>query len=107
MSVVTVTNDNFETEVMNSQIPVVVDFFASWCGPCSMFAPIFEKAAAIHEGTAKFVKINIEEAKELARKNKVLSIPTVLVYKQGKVVDRQSKVLSEEELDAMLTKNSD
>lgn len=82
-----VTDENFESEVLQSDIPVIVDFFAEWCGPCKMMGPIFEEVGAKYEGKVKFVKLNVDEAKETAMKYGVMSIPTVITYKAGEVVE--------------------
>lgn len=87
MSVITITAENFENEVMNSQTPVLVDFWASWCGPCRMVSPIIEEIA--DEVTDKKIcKVNVDEQPELAEKFGVMSIPTLIVFKNGKVVNQ-------------------
>jgi thioredoxin 1 len=87
MSVLKITKENFETEVMKSDMPVLLDFWASWCGPCKMVAPIIEEVAGETEGTAKIGKVNVDEEQELAQAFKVMSIPTLVVIKNGKVVE--------------------
>ncbi|MDF2819739.1 MAG: thioredoxin [Clostridiales bacterium] len=87
MSVLKVTKENFETEVLNSDKPVLLDFWAAWCGPCRMVAPIIDEIAIETEGKAKVGKINVDEQQELASKFKVMSIPTLVVIKNGKVVE--------------------
>ena len=82
-----VTDANFEAEILKSEIPVIVDFFAEWCGPCKMMGPIFEEVGAKYEGKVKFVKLNVDEARESAMKYGVMSIPTVITYKGGEVVE--------------------
>ena len=82
-----VTDGNFEAEVAKSDIPVIVDFFAEWCGPCKMMGPIFEEVGAKYEGKVKFVKLNVDEARESAMKYSVMSIPTIITFKGGEVVD--------------------
>ena len=78
------TKDNFEEEVLKSDIPVVVDFWASWCGPCRMLAPLIKSLAEDLEGEAKVGKINIDEESELASKYNIMSVPTVMLFKDGK-----------------------
>lgn len=87
MKPITFTDDNFETEVLQSNKPVLVDFWAVWCGPCKMIAPIVEELAEEYEGKAKVGKLDVDNNQESAIKYGVRSIPTVLIFKGGKVVD--------------------
>lgn len=83
------TEENFEQEVLHSDIPVVVDFYADWCGPCKMMSPVVEKLADVYDGQVKIGKINADDAQNLAAKYGVMSIPNIVFFKNGKVVDRQ------------------
>lgn len=96
MSVVTITKENFEHEVLKSDIPVVVDFWATWCGPCKMLAPVIEELAA--EGNVKVGKINVDEEGELAVKFNVMSIPTVMLFKGGQPVKTTVGYMTKEQL---------
>jgi len=83
------TDTNFEKEVLKSDLPVLVDFWASWCGPCMMAAPVLEELSKKYEGKIKFGKVNVDENQRLAEKYGILSIPTVIVFREGKEVERQ------------------
>ena len=85
MSELIFTKENFEAEVLKSDLPVVVDFWASWCGPCRMLAPLIKSLAEDLEGEAKVGKINIDEESELASEYQIMSVPTVMLFKDGKV----------------------
>ncbi|MDD6158056.1 MAG: thioredoxin [Oscillospiraceae bacterium] len=86
MAEIVVTKENFETEVLSSELPVLVDFWADWCGPCRMVAPILEEMARDLEGKIKVGKVNVDEQGELAAMFGVSSIPTMIVFKDGKAV---------------------
>jgi thioredoxin 1 len=81
--VVEINDQNFETEVLKSQIPVVVDFWAPWCGPCRALAPITDKLSEVYTGKVKFCKINVDDNPQNAQKYNVMSIPLVLFFKAG------------------------
>lgn len=85
MSEVIITKDNFEDEVVNSPIPVLVDFYADWCGPCKALAPLIEEIANEYEGKVKVGKLNIDDQEELAESYNVMSVPTLLLFKEGKI----------------------
>ena len=82
-----ITESNFETEVLSSPVPVVVDFWATWCGPCKMISPIVDQVAKEVAGVAKVGKVNVDEASALATRYNIRSIPTLLFFKNGEVVD--------------------
>lgn len=101
MSVINLTAENFNEEVLNSKEPVLVDFWATWCGPCQAMGPIVEELA--QELTdVKVGKVNIDEQMALAREYKVLSIPTFLVFKDGKVAERTLGLQEKSELEELI-----
>jgi len=82
-----VTDDSFQTEVINSDIPVVVDFWAAWCGPCRMIAPIIEDLAGEYEGKAKMCKLDVDNNQQTTIQYGIRSIPTLLIFNRGQLVD--------------------
>ena len=87
MAEVVLTKDNFKNEVLESDIPVLVDFWATWCGPCRMLSPIIEEIAEEYEGSVKVGKVNVDDEPELAAQYGIESIPTVMYFRNGEVSD--------------------
>ena len=96
--------DNFKKEVLESGVPVLVDFFATWCVPCKMMLPIVEELANEESGKFKVAKINVDESNDLAQEYEVMSIPTFIVFKNGKETERVMGAQAKEKLLEMLTK---
>ncbi len=101
MSVLTITNSNFESEVIKSEQPVIVDFWATWCGPCRMQSPIVDELAE-ELSDVKVGKVNVDEESELARRFRVMSIPTIIVFKDGEEYKKAIGLQSKEQLLDML-----
>ena len=101
MAVLHITNENFEAEVLNSEIPVLVDFWATWCGPCQMLGPVIDEVAE-EVADVKICKVNVDEQQELAVRYGVMTIPTLMVFKNGEVFKKTSGFMSKSELLALL-----
>jgi len=93
-----VTDLDFKQEVLESKLPVLVDFYAEWCGPCQMLAPTIESIAKEYEGKVKVCKLNIDKAPDTAVKYEVMSIPTLAVFDNGKIVDKKIGAISKTEI---------
>ena len=102
MAELKITRENIENEVMKSNIPVLIDFWAPWCGPCQMMGPIIEQLAEEYEGKAKVGKVNVDEEGELSQAFGVMSIPTIVLVKDGKVVKQAVGARPKTEVEAML-----
>ena len=96
-----ITKENFETEVLNSSVPVLVDFWATWCGPCQMIAPTIEMLAEEYEGKVKVGKVDVDEEQEIAIKYGVASIPTLVLFENGKEVNRKVGFMPKAEIEEM------
>lgn len=101
MAALHLTKENFDQEVLESNVPVLVDFWATWCGPCQMVLPIIEELAEELEGV-KIGKVNVDEEMELAKQYRVMSIPTLIVFKDGKKVATSVGAKTKEEIKEML-----
>lgn len=101
MAEIIITKENFEKEVLKSDIPVLVDFWATWCGPCKMIAPVIEEIAQEYEGKVKVGKVNIDEQMDLALEFKVMSIPTLMIFENGEVKKREVGAMSKAEIEEM------
>ncbi len=102
MSEIKLTVQNFEEEVLNSSVPVLVDFWATWCGPCKMIAPVVEEIAEEYAGKIKVGKVNVDDAAALAVKYGISSIPTLMVFKAGEVTNMAVGYRTKQQLEALL-----
>ena len=102
MAEITITTENFEAEVLHAALPVLVDFYADWCGPCKLLAPIVAELAEEYEGRVLVGKVNVDEQPELARRYQVSSIPTLLLFRSGKPVAKSVGYCEKERLIALL-----
>ena len=105
MSVINITKDNFRQEVVESDKPVLLDFWADWCGPCQMLGPVIESLAGRYEGKAVVGKVNTDEEQELAIGFGISGIPTVIFFKDGKEIDRLEGVMPPDAFIQVLEKN--
>lgn len=87
-NVIEVQSADFQEVVLNSSVPVLVDFWAAWCGPCRALAPIFEQLSSQFDGKAKFVKVNVDECADIAGTYRIMNIPTMLLFKDGEVAEK-------------------
>jgi thioredoxin 1 len=99
---VTITSDNFQEEVIKSDVPVIVDFWADWCVPCKMVAPILEEISEEYKGKVKVGKLNVDQQGEIAAQYSITSIPTLLVFKDGEVVQQKIGAGSKEEIEEII-----
>ena len=98
MAVTQVTENNFEEVVLNADLPVLVDFWAEWCGPCGVVAPIVEQIAEELDGQLKVAKVNVDDAQDLAGRYNIMSIPTLILFKNGEPVEQIVGAMSKEQL---------
>ena len=102
MAEVTVTESNFDEEVLKSELPVLVDFWATWCGPCRMLGPVVAQVAAEKEGSLKVAKVNVDENPDLARQYGIRSIPTLMLFKNGELVNTSLGYIPKDKLEAFI-----
>lgn len=100
--ITSVSDDTFETDVLGSELPVLVDFWAEWCGPCKMIAPVLEQIAAEFEGQLKIVKLNIDQNEQTAPKYGIRSIPTLMLFRNGQAEATKIGAMSKSELTAFI-----
>jgi thioredoxin 1 len=101
-NIVVLTQENFAKEVLQASAPVLVDFWAEWCGPCKMIAPVLDELADEYDGRAKICKVNVDEQQQLATEYGVRAIPTLLVFNNGQVADQMVGARSKRDLKASL-----
>ena len=102
MAEVVITKDNFEAEVLKSEIPVILDFWATWCGPCRMIAPILAEIAEENVGKIKIGKVNVDEEMDLAVRFGIVSIPTLIVFRDGQKTNQAVGVMPKEQVLALV-----
>src|SRR3954468_1569633 len=103
-NILTLTDGNFSQEVTSSSQPVLVDFWAEWCGPCKMIAPLLDELATEYDGKVKIAKVNIDDHQNLAAQFRVTAIPTLLIFKNGQVIEQMVGAKSKRDLKASLDK---
>ena len=104
-SEITINVGNFKTEVLESDIPVLVDFWAPWCMPCKMIAPFLEQIAEKYSGELKVGKINIDDEEKLAEEHSIFSIPTLVLFKDGEIVERREGAIPRHDIEVLIKNN--
>lgn len=104
-NILTITSENFEEKVLKSDKPVLVDFWAAWCGPCRAVAPVMEELAGEYDGKIYIGKVNVDDQNELAQKFRIMSIPTIMLFKNGEVAEKMVGAKSKSEFAAIIDKN--
>lgn len=99
---ITITSENFEQEVLKSDIPVLLDFWATWCGPCKMIAPVLSQIAEEQAGKIKVGKVNVDEQQDLTMRFSISSIPTLIVFKNGEITNKAVGFMSKSEIEELL-----
>ena len=102
---VMLNDTNFEQEVLKSEIPVLVDFWAQWCMPCKMIAPMIDEVAKEYEGKVKVCKLNVDEAQSVASEYDIMSIPTLIIFKNGQIVDKMVGAIPKADLLSLVEKH--
>ena len=102
MTTYSTNDDNFDKDIAESKVPVLVDFWAEWCGPCRMVGPVVEELAGDYDGKVAFVKVNVDNAGSLAQKYNVFSIPTLILFKNGEIAAQQVGAASKESYKNMI-----
>jgi thioredoxin 1 len=105
MPIINITDANFDAEVLNSKMPVVVDIWAEWCGPCRLYSPVIDEVSKEYEGKIKFAKVNADECESVVQKYNVTSIPTTLLVKNGEIKAMNVGALPREALKKWITSN--
>lgn len=103
--IVNLTKDNFDQEISKAGKPVLVDFWAAWCGPCRAVAPIMEELAEQYDGKATIAKLNVDDEGEIAQRFRIMSIPTVMIFKDGQVAEKVIGARSKSEFEKLIDKN--
>ena len=103
--IVYTTDANFENDVLKSSVPVLVDYWAEWCGPCKMIAPILDEVASDYQGKLKIAKVNVDENQQVTQKYGIRSIPTLMIFKDGNVQAQKVGAMSKSQLAAFIETN--